>query len=80
MSCSCAQEEWGIHLEGKGMQNELTVIGAARKLGLTLDAVYRSIYSGRLPARKQAGRWLIPASAVAARLKSREVANGTVGR
>jgi len=62
------------------MQNELTVIATARQLGITLDAVYRAIYSGRLPARKQDRRWLIPASAVAARLKSREIANGTAGR
>lgn len=61
------------------MQNELTVIATARRLGLTLDAVYRAIYSGRLPARKQARRWLIPASAVAARLRSREAADGTAG-
>jgi excisionase family DNA binding protein len=62
------------------MGNELTVIAAARQLGLTLDAVYRAIYAGRLPARKQARRWLIPASAVAARLKAREGADGTAGR
>ncbi|HXX19871.1 MAG TPA: helix-turn-helix domain-containing protein [Candidatus Acidoferrum sp.] len=62
------------------MRNELTVIATARELGLTLDAVYRSIYSGRLPARKQAGRWLIPSSAVTARLKAREKTDGTAGR
>lgn len=61
------------------MEKELTVIATARRLGLTLDAVYRAIYSGRLPARKQAGRWLISASAIAARLKRRQVTNGTVG-
>lgn len=62
------------------MRNELTVIGAARQLGLTLDAIYRAIYSGRLPARKQAGRWLIPSSAITARLKAREMADGTSSR
>lgn len=62
------------------MQNELTVIATARRLGLTLDAVYRAIYSGRLPARKLAKRWLIPSSAVSARLKTRETADGTLGR
>jgi excisionase family DNA binding protein len=62
------------------MRNELTVIATARQLGLTLDAVYRAIYSGRLPARKQARRWLIPASAIASRLKARETLDGTAGR
>jgi excisionase family DNA binding protein len=62
------------------MAAEMTVIAAARLMGITLDAVYRSIYSGRLPARKEAGRWLIPAPAIEARLKRREGNNGTSGR
>jgi len=53
------------------MPKELTVIEASRKLGLTLDSLYRLIYAGRLPARKIDKRWRIPADAVEARLKRR---------
>lgn len=62
------------------MQGELTVIAAARLLGVTLDTVYRSIYAGRLPARKQAGKWQIPSSAVETRLKARGGPDGTSSR
>jgi excisionase family DNA binding protein len=54
------------------MPRELTIIETARKLGITLDALYRLIYAGRLPARKEGRRWMIPAEAVKARLKSKE--------
>jgi excisionase family DNA binding protein len=53
------------------MRNELTVIHATRRLGTTIDAVYRLIYAGKLPARKADRRWLIPEWAVEARLKAR---------
>jgi excisionase family DNA binding protein len=53
------------------MAKELTVVEASRKLGLTLDTLYRLIYAGRLPARKADRRWLIPADAVEERLKRR---------
>ncbi len=56
----------------KQMQKELTVSQASRTLGITLDYVYRLIYSGKLVARKSEGRWLIPAPAVESRRKSRE--------
>ena len=49
---------------------------AARALGIRLDAIYPLIWAGRLEAIRQDGRWLIPASAVEARLKQREVKNG----
>jgi excisionase family DNA binding protein len=54
------------------MPKELTIIETARKLGITLDALYRLIYAGRLPARKSGRRWMIPLDAVQARLRSKE--------
>lgn len=57
------------------MQKELTVIQASRTLGITLDYIYRLIYSGKIAARKSEGRWLIPASDVESRLKAREARN-----
>jgi excisionase family DNA binding protein len=62
------------------MEQELTVATAARQLNVTLDAIYRLIYAARLPARKEERRWLIPSSAIEARLKAREVADGTPSR
>jgi len=62
------------------MEQELTVSGAARRLNLTLDAIYRLIYAGRLPARKERRHWLIPSSAIESRLKAREATGGTPGR
>jgi excisionase family DNA binding protein len=59
------------------MSEELTVIETARKLGITLDALYRLIYAGRLPARKEGRRWMIPSDAVRARLESKEKSYGT---
>lgn len=57
------------------MRKELTVSQASRTLGITLDYVYRLIYSGKLVARKSEGRWLIPVSNVESRLKAREKRN-----
>ncbi len=53
------------------MERELTAIQATRRLGITLDALYRLIYAGRLRARKEDRRWRISALAVAERLKKR---------
>ena len=54
------------------MMTEIKAADACRRLGITLDALYRLIYAAKLPARKVDGRWLIPAEAVEARLKARE--------
>jgi excisionase family DNA binding protein len=56
---------------------EMTVIEAARQLGITLDALYRLIYAGKLPARKEGKKWLIEAVAVDERVKKRGV-NGKI--
>ena len=62
------------------MPRELTAIQAARQLGITMDALYRLIWVGRLPARKADRRWLLPYRAVEARLKAREARDATAGR
>jgi excisionase family DNA binding protein len=59
------------------MVKELTVIEATRRLGITIDAVYRLIYAGRLPARKSGRRWLVSGVAVEERLRARNERNGT---
>ena len=48
---------------------ELTATQSCRRLGITLDAVYRLIYAGKLPGRKIEGVWRIPLLAVEQRLK-----------
>jgi excisionase family DNA binding protein len=53
------------------MDRELSVSEAARKLGISLDGVYRLLYSGKLQGVKTDGKWRIPRSAVEARLKRR---------
>jgi len=53
------------------LREELTVVEATRRLKISLDATYKLIYAGKLPARKVAGRWLIPSAAVMARLERR---------
>jgi excisionase family DNA binding protein len=45
-------------------QKEVGVRQAAAVLGVTVDSVYRSVWSGRLPARKEGREVLIPASVV----------------
>jgi excisionase family DNA binding protein len=50
---------------------ELTVIEAARQLGISLDALYRLIYADKLQARKEGKKWLIDSNAVEERIKKR---------
>jgi len=53
-------------------KNELSAKLAARRLGITLDAIYRLVAVGKLQARKNTnGEWLIPADAVEVRRKAR---------
>lgn len=55
------------------MGSELSVVQATRRLGLTLDTIYKLIYSGRLKARKgSAGKWIISAESVEARRNARK--------
>ena len=62
------------------MQPELPGSQASRPLGISLDYVYRLIYSGKLVARKSDGRWLIPVADVESRRKAREEINGRTKR
>jgi len=55
---------------------EMTATQSCRRLGITLDALYRLLYAGKLPGRKIEGVWRIPAAAIDARLKKREDRNG----
>lgn len=52
-------------------KTELTAVEATRKLGVGLDYVYSLIWTGKLKGRKAGDRWLIPTSAVKARLAAR---------
>jgi excisionase family DNA binding protein len=54
------------------MSEEITVREATRKLGITIDALYRLVYADKLPARKLGRRWMIEAAAVERRLKDRQ--------
>lgn len=51
------------------MKEQLSVGEAARKLGITLDGVYRLLYAGKLAASKSDGKWRIPVAALEARLR-----------
>ncbi len=52
---------------------------AALRLSIGLDFVYRELWSGKLPGRKEEGRWVIPATAIEERLARRR-GNGTAVR
>jgi excisionase family DNA binding protein len=54
-----------------GMEEQLSVGQAARKLGISLDAVYRLLYSGKLEGSKNDGKWHIPTATVEDRLRKR---------
>lgn len=53
------------------MKEHLSVSETARKLGISLDGVYRLLYSGKLAASKTDGKWRIPVATVEARLRKR---------
>jgi excisionase family DNA binding protein len=50
---------------------EISVAEASRKLKVGLPYIYVLIWSGKLPARKIDGRWLVSEQAIRARLKGR---------
>jgi excisionase family DNA binding protein len=62
------------------MPKEFTSAQAARRLGITLDAIYKLIYADKLPAKKVGTRWLVSETAVETRLQAREARCGTAGR
>lgn len=66
--------------EMKQQRETLTPREAAQRLGIGLDSVYSLLWSGKLPARKVDGRWIVNPSDVAVRLKSKEARRGNTGR
>jgi excisionase family DNA binding protein len=53
------------------LENELSVVESARKLGVGLDRAYDLIWAGKLAARKVEGRWAVSREAVEERLRRR---------
>lgn len=53
------------------MNRQLSVSEVARRLGISLDGVYRLLYSGKLAGSKIDGKWRIPVTTVDARLRKR---------
>jgi excisionase family DNA binding protein len=51
---------------------EMTATEACRRLGVSLDYLYRLLYAQRLPARKVDKTWRISAAAVEERARRRE--------
>lgn len=51
---------------------EMTATEACRRLGISLDYLYRLLYAQRLPARKVDKTWRILAAAVEERAKRKE--------
>jgi excisionase family DNA binding protein len=50
----------------------LSVIEAARKMGVTLKYIYDLVQAGKLTATKQHKKWRISAKALDERIKNRE--------
>ena len=59
------------------MEKELTLREAIRALGITIDAGYKLIWSGKLDAQKIDGKWLISEESLHQRLQVRRLADGT---
>jgi excisionase family DNA binding protein len=53
------------------MKEHMSVSEAARKLGISLDGVYRLLYSAKLAGTKTDGKWHIPVATVEDRLRKR---------
>lgn len=52
-------------------QRDYSPAQAARKLGISLEYVYRQIWAGKIAAQKRNGKWHVPASELERRLKYR---------
>jgi len=53
--------------------NELTATQSCRRLGITLDALYRLLYAGKLEGRKVEGVWRISEDAVDERIRRKSL-------
>jgi excisionase family DNA binding protein len=56
----------------KDDEKEMKAMEACRRLGISLDYLYRILYSGGLPARKVDKTWRISAAAVDERARRRK--------
>lgn len=53
------------------MSEHLSVSEAARRLGISLDGVYRLLYAGKIRGIKADGKWRILVESVEERLRKR---------
>jgi hypothetical protein len=44
----------------------------SQRRGIGLDYTYKQIWSGKIPADKKDGRWVIPSEAIAERMRQRD--------
>jgi excisionase family DNA binding protein len=58
------------------MDREMTAVEACRRLGVSLDYLYRLLYAQKLPARKTNKTWRISAAAVEERALRRKSSAG----
>jgi excisionase family DNA binding protein len=61
-----------MDLERNERSQEMTATEACRRLGISLDYLYRLLYAQRLPARKVDNVWRISAGAVEERVRRRK--------
>jgi excisionase family DNA binding protein len=59
-------------MERNEVMQEMTATEACRRLGITLDYLYRLLYAQRLPARKIDKTWRISVAAVEERARRKE--------
>ena len=62
-------------MKSETIENPITPVEAACRLGMQLDAAYRLIWVGKLRGQKAGGKWLVDPASVAERLKAREKRN-----
>jgi len=58
--------------DGEDKQRELTAAETCRRLGVSLDYVYRLLYAGQLAGRKLDKTWRVSEAAVEERARQRE--------
>lgn len=51
------------------MEREITTKEAAIRLGVNLSHLYALLWAGKLKGERRSGRWFVPESAVADRLR-----------
>jgi excisionase family DNA binding protein len=56
----------------RGCMKEISAREACKKLGISLDAMYRLVWADKIPARKEGKAWLVPVPAIEARIAGRK--------